>query len=161
PNVVQVYDAGEFGNLAFLAMELVEGGSLADRLRRTGAPLPAHEAAQLVETLARAVHYLHRRGIIHRSMSPGNMLLTTEGVPKIADVGLAKRVGPDAPQGAYSEEGAVIGIPSYMAPEQAAGKGHRTGPPADIYALGAILYELLTGRPPFKAPTAMDTLLQV
>jgi outer membrane protein assembly factor BamB/predicted Ser/Thr protein kinase len=163
PNIVQVYDVGEQDGRPFFSLEFVEGGSLASRL--DGTPLPGRQAAQLVETLARAVHAAHQRGIVHRDLKPGNILLTADGTPKIADFGLAKQLDREKGQTAT---GAVLGTPSYMAPEQAGGlssdakaTGSRIGPAADTYALGAILYELLTGRPPFRAETPLDTILQV
>src|SRR5262249_21454094 len=116
------------------------------------------EAAHLVKTLAGAMQAAHERGIIHRDLKPGNVLLTLAGRPKVCDFGLAKKL--DAPAG-WTASGAILGTPSYMAPEQAAGKTAETGPAADIYALGAILYECLTGRPPFRAATPLDTVLQV
>ena len=155
PNIVQVYEVGEFGGRAFFSLELVEGGSLAARL--TGAPWPARDAAALVETLARAMHEAHRRGVVHRDLKPANVLLAADGSPKVADFGLAKRLDlGDGP----TRTGAVLGTPSYMAPEQAGGKSKEVGPAADVYALGAVLYELLTGRPPFRGETPLDTLLQ-
>jgi WD40 repeat protein/tRNA A-37 threonylcarbamoyl transferase component Bud32 len=155
PNIVQVFEVGEHDGLPFFALELCPGGSLEKKL--AGTPLPPAEAAALVETLARAVQVAHEGGIIHRDLKPANVLLTEDGTPKITDFGLAKKL--DAP-GATSS-GVIMGSPSYMAPEQAAGRSKAVGPPADIYALGAILYELLTGHPPFKAATPMDTLVQV
>jgi serine/threonine-protein kinase len=142
--------------MPFFSLEFCEGGSLAARL--AGTPLPPREAAQLVETLAHAMQAAHQAGIAHRELKPLNVLLTGEGTPKITDFGLAKKL--DAATG-QTASGAIMGTPSYMAPEQAGGKSKDVGPLADVYALGAILYELLTGRPPFKAATAMDTLLQV
>jgi tetratricopeptide (TPR) repeat protein len=156
PNVVQIYEVGEHGGHPFLALEFVEGGSLAARL--AGTPQPARQAAELVETLARAIHDAHGRGIVHRDLKPANVLLTRDGTPKISDFGLAKRLDVEAGR---TPSGAVLGTPSYMAPEQARGKSREVGPLADVYALGAVLYELLTGRPPFRGETAADTLLQV
>src|SRR5262249_28619896 len=114
-------------------------------------------AAELVETLARAMQAAHDKGIIHRDLKPANILLTVDGTPKITDFGLAKRLD----SAGQTRTGAIMGTPSYMAPEQAGGKGKEVGPAADVYALGAILYELLTGRPPFRAETPLDTVLQV
>jgi WD40 repeat protein len=156
PNIVQVYEVGEAGGQPFFALEYVEGGSLASRL--DGTPWPAGPAAALVETLARALHAAHRRGIVHRDLKPANVLLAEDGTPKVTDFGLAKRLDRD---GGQTQTGAVLGTPSYMAPEQAAGRSKAIGPAADIYALGAILYELVTGRPPFRAATVLDTLQQV
>ncbi len=156
PNIVQVYEVGEQGGLPYFSLEFCPGGSLEKRL--AGTPLPAREAAALVEALARAMAAAHQKGVIHRDLKPANVLLAEDGTPKITDFGLARKLE-DAAHPTLS--GAILGTPSYMAPEQAAGKSKGIGPAADIYALGAILYELLTGRPPFKAATALDTLLQV
>lgn len=156
PNIVQIFDVGDQEGLPFFSMEFVEGGSLAQRL--DGTPWPPLQAARLVATLASAVESAHRRGIIHRDLKPANVLLAADGTPKITDFGLAKRTDGSPPQTAT---GAVLGTPSYMAPEQAHGMGRDIGPPVDLYALGAILYELLTGRPPFRAATPLDTVLQV
>jgi tetratricopeptide (TPR) repeat protein len=156
PNIVQIHDVGEQDGRPYFSLELVTGGSLAQKLK--GTPLPEREAAQLVELLARAVQVAHERGIIHRDLKPGNVLLTPEGSPKITDFGLAKRL--DAAS-APTQIGAIMGTPSYMAPEQAAGLPEILGPATDVYALGAILYELLTGRPPFRAATPMETVWQV
>jgi WD40 repeat protein len=173
PNIVQIFEVGESDGLPFLALEYVPGGSLAQRLG--GAPLPPRAAAALLEPLARAVHYAHERGVVHRDLKPANVLLASGGcqppdgetpggfhpplaeyTPKITDFGLAKQERTD-----LTASGAVLGTPAYMAPEQAAGKGKQVGPAADVYALGALLYECLTGRPPFLATTPMDTLAQV
>jgi serine/threonine protein kinase/WD40 repeat protein len=154
-NIVQVYEVGEQEGLPFFSLEYLEGGSLADKL--DGTPWPARKAAELVETLARAMQAAHDKGIIHRDLKPANILLTADGTPKITDFGLAKRLD----SAGQTQTGAIMGTPSYMAPEQAGGKGKEVGPAADVYALGAILYELLTGRPPFKAETPLDTVLQV
>src|SRR5262245_16133148 len=175
PNIVQVYEAGEHNGQPFLALEYIDGGTLADRLG--GAQQPARESAALVEVLARAVQHAHEAGIVHRDLKPTNVLLANEGsssplsprgrgergsvslpfaglVPKITDFGLAKQG--DA---GLTATGAVLGTPSYMAPEQA--RGITVGPAADVWALGAILYECLTGRPPFQGESALDVLEQV
>jgi serine/threonine-protein kinase len=155
PNIVQVYEVGEQNGYPFCSLEYVDGGSLAEKLR--GGPMPAAKAAQLVEKLARAVDAAHRHGIIHRDLKPPNILLTADGEPKIADFGLAKRMGDTFDQ---TRTGAGLGTPSYMAPEQVeAAKG--VGPAADIYGLGAILYETLTGHPPFEGPSAMTIMARV
>jgi serine/threonine protein kinase len=156
PNVIPIYDCGECEGVPYLAMEFAEGGSLARRL--AGRPMLPAEAAELVETLARAVHFVHQRGIVHRDLKPANVLLTEQGVPKLADFGLAKRLDQDL---GLTHTQAVLGTASYMAPEQAAGDKHAVGPAADVYALGAILYETLTGRPPFHAATYELTIHQV
>jgi tetratricopeptide (TPR) repeat protein len=156
PHIVQIYEVGKHGPQPYFSLELVEGGSL-DRKLADG-PLPPREAAQLLETLARAVHAAHLRGIVHRDLKPANVMLTPAGDPKITDFGLAKRLEGHSGQ---THTGSVVGTPSYMAPEQAAGDPRAVGPPADIYALGAILYECLTGRPPFRGQSSLETLLQV
>jgi serine/threonine protein kinase len=153
PNIVRVYDYGEQNRLPFYSMELVEGSSLADRLAL--GPFPVAKAARLVQTLAQAMQHAHDRGVIHRDLKPANILLTADGMPKITDFGLAKRLDS---QGGLSSTGAVLGTPSYMAPEQALGQNKEVGPAADIYALGAILYELLTGRRPFVGTTPLQIL---
>ena len=156
PNIVQVYEIGDHQGHPYFSLEFVDGGSLAQKL--AGTPLPPLEAAWLVETLARAMDYAHQRNIIHRDLKPANVLLTKDRTPKIADFGLAKQLEGDSTN---TQTGAVVGTPSYMAPEQAAGHSKNVGPAADVYALGAILYECLTGRPPFKSATAVETVLQV
>jgi serine/threonine protein kinase len=156
PNIVQIYEVGDAGRKPYFSLEFVEGGSLDDKLE--GKPLPPRQAARLLETLARAVDHAHQRGILHRDLKPANVLLSRAGVPKITDFGLAKRLEQSVGQ---TQTGAIVGTPSYMAPEQAEGKSKRIGSAADVYALGAILYEMLTGRPPFLAETPLDTILQV
>ncbi len=186
PNIVRIYEVGEHEGRPFFALEYVSGGSLEAKLR--GAPQPPGRAANLIETLARAVHEAHRRGVVHRDLKPANVLLSGEqraassekigadggdpkqvpaslatrcsplATPKITDFGLAKRLDGDAAQ---TRSGEILGTPSYMAPEQARGKNDAVGPRTDVYALGAILYEMLTGRPPFRGETVWDTLEQV
>jgi serine/threonine-protein kinase len=156
PNVVQIYDIGEHDGVPFLCLELVEGGSLATELAR--APRSPREAARLLEALARAVHHAHEQGIVHRDLKPANVLLAADGTPKLTDFGLAKLL--DSVCGQTQSE-VVLGTPAYMAPEQAAGQSKQVGPAADVYALGAILYECLTGRPPFRGDDRLELLLQV
>ncbi len=156
PNIVQIYEVQEFQNQPYLALEFVEGGSLE---QLTGTPWPAPQAARLVETLARAMESAHRRCIIHRDLKPANVLLTPDGTPKITDFGLAKLLV--GGEGVQTRAGSVLGTPNYMPPEQATGKAQEIGPPTDVYALGAILYELLTGRPPFQAASPLETIQQV
>jgi WD40 repeat protein len=156
PNIVQIYAIGEAGGLPYLELEYLPGGSL-DRVL-DGTPWPARRAARLVESLARGVAEAHRVHTIHRDIKPGNILMAADGTPKIADFGLAKSVNIES---GLTATGSILGSPSYMAPEQAGGDSTRVGPLADVYALGAILYELLVGRPPFRGATVMDTLDQV
>jgi formylglycine-generating enzyme required for sulfatase activity len=174
PNIVQIYEVGEHEGLPYLALELLDGGSLAQHLACK--PLSPRTAAELAETLARAVHYAHQRGVVHRDLKPANILLVggeqwavgskevnpvlpTAHCPlptaKIVDFGLAKRL--DSVGATHT--GQVLGTPSYMAPEQAAGRVRDIGVPTDVYALGAMLYEMLTGRPPFRGATAPETML--
>jgi WD40 repeat protein/tRNA A-37 threonylcarbamoyl transferase component Bud32 len=162
PHFVQIYEVGEQDGRPYFSLEFLDGGSLAQQI--AGTPQPPRGAAELVEILARAVQEAHGRGIVHRDLTPGNVLLTSNGMPKITDFGLAKRL--DSEPGAAAlpgrtQSGAILGTPSYMAPEQAAGNIKAIGPATDVYALGAILYELLTGRPPFRGETTLDTLQQV
>ena len=155
PNIVQIYDVGEQEGLPFFSLEFIDGHSLDAEI--DGKPQLPARSAELVEMLARAMHHAHEQGIIHRDLKPGNVLLTSEGVPKITDFGLVKRIEGDSSQ---TRTGTIMGTPSYMAPEQ--GRGDKdVGPLADIYALGSILYCLLTGRPPFLAATPLDTLMQL
>jgi hypothetical protein len=156
PHIVQIHEIGEHDGLPFFALELCPGASLAARL--DGTPLPPADAARRVDTLARAMHVAHQAGIVHRDLKPGNVLVAADGTMKVSDFGLAKRLDEGA---GPTQTGAIVGTPSYMAPEQAGAETGKVSPAADIYALGAILYELLTGRPPFKAATPLDTLRQV
>ena len=154
PNVIQVYDIGEHEGLTYLAMEYAAEGTLQQWL--AGQRLSVVGAVRLVYTLARAVGAAHHRGITHRDLKPGNVLIVN-GVPKIADFGLAKQME----YSLHTVSGAILGTPQYMAPEQAAGDSRRVGPPSDVYALGVILFELLTGRVPLKGDTLLDTLDRV
>jgi WD40 repeat protein len=155
-NIVQIYEVGEQDGSPYLALEFVDGGTLEGKLG--GKPQPGRAAAELVETLARAMHYAHQRGVVHRDLKPANVLLTEDGTPKITDFGLAKVLEGEPGQ---TLPGAIVGTPSYMAPEQAEGKAREVGPAADVYALGAILYDALTGRPPFRGASLLETLEQV
>ncbi len=155
PHIVPIYEVGEYEGQHFFSMKLIEGGSLAQQVPRFVQDSKA--TARLLAAVARAVHHAHQRGILHRDLKPGNILLDTQGQPHVTDFGLARRVEGDSGQ---TRTGAIVGTPSYMPPEQARGeKLLTTG--IDVYSLGAILYELLTGRPPFRGATVMDTLLQV
>jgi WD40 repeat protein len=156
PNLVQVYEVGEYQGQPWFSMEYVAGGSLHEKI--DGKPQPPRQAAELVRTLALALDAVHRQGVIHRDLKPANVMLTADGTPKVMDFGLAK----DLESGAGpTVTGRVVGTPSYMAPEQARGQGWLIGPATDVYALGAVLYELLTGRPPFQGESAWDTVMQV
>jgi serine/threonine protein kinase len=182
PNIVQVFEVGEVDGMPFFSLEFVAGGTLAERVARN--LLPAKETAGLMVTLARAMHYAHEHGIIHRDLKPGNILISDESrvtgdesksgfsllarhsslvtstlvTPKITDFGLAKKTEEDS---GLTRAGTIVGTPSYMPPEQASGQPELVGPLADVYSLGAILYDLLTGRPPFKGANILETLDQV
>jgi serine/threonine-protein kinase len=156
PNIVQVYETGEVCGNPFLSIEYVDGGSLAQRL--CGEPQDPRIAAELTAVLAVAVESAHERGIVHRDLKPANILLTPDGVPKVADFGLAKHLDSGSGQ---TQSGSILGTPSYMAPEQASGHVHAIGPGTDVYALGAMLYEMLTGRPPFRGTSVIETLALV
>jgi tetratricopeptide (TPR) repeat protein len=152
-NIVQIYEVGTHDDLPYFSLEYVDGGSLAQKLDRK--PQPPKEAARILAAIVRGMVCAHDHGIIHRDLKPANVLLTKDGVPKIADFGLAKRLESDSSQ---TKSGTLMGTPSYMAPEQAAGKTKEVGPLSDLYALGAILYEMLTGRPPLVGTTVIETL---
>jgi tRNA A-37 threonylcarbamoyl transferase component Bud32/cytochrome c-type biogenesis protein CcmH/NrfG len=154
-NIVQIFEVGTFQGLPFLALEYCAGGALDRKLAAT--PLLPAEAAALLEQLALAMHAAHAKGIVHRDLKPANVLLAEDGTPKVVDFGLAKKL--DA--AGQTAAGTILGTPSYMAPEQADGQGRTQGPACDIYALGAILYTAVTGRPPFEAKTSFETILQV
>src|SRR6185437_12605790 len=176
PHIVQIHEISEHDGCPFFSLEYVDGGTLAQKL--TGAPQPPRLAAQFVRMLALAMHSAHQKGIIHRDLKPGNILLATPsehisspdsfhaesqaalrlyGIPKITDFGLAKHLDVQS----QTRTGAIIGTPSYMAPEQAEGRSHAIGPATDVYALGAILYEMLTGRPPFEGDSSLTTIRQL
>ena len=157
PNIVQIFEVGQEDGRPYFSLEYVDGGTLSGKL--TNNPLPARQAAELVEPLARAMFYAHQNGILHRDLKPGNILLTLHGTPKITDFGLAKRMGDDSSNNTGT--GSILGTPAYMAPEQAEGKIRELGPGVDIYALGSVLYHAVTGRPPFMGETVLDTLQQV
>ena len=162
PNIVQIHEVGEADGHPYCALEFVEGGNLASKIG--GKPMPSRASAELMEALARAMQLAHSRNVVHRDLKPANILLASPGpesgelIPKITDFGLARQLDSDSGE---TQAGAVMGTPSYMAPEQASGNAHEAGPAADIYALGAILYDCLTGRPPFKGKTVVETLDQV
>jgi serine/threonine-protein kinase len=156
PGIVPIYEVGEEQGRHFFSMGFVEGESLAARLAR--GPLPPHQAAQIVRAVAEAVEYAHRKGVIHRDLKPANILLDAASHPRISDFGLARQVTGES---GLTASGQIVGTPAYMPPEQAAGKLHEIGPAADVYALGAVLYALLTGRAPFQADNPLQTLRQV
>ncbi len=156
PNIVQIYEVGELKNRPFLVLEYVENGSLAQALKDT--PHSISHSAKLLLDLTLAVDHAHQRGIVHRDLKPANILLTADGTPKIIDFGLAKKINDDSGQ---TRTGTVIGTPNYMSPEQALGRIKEMGASTDIYSLGVILYEMLTGRVPFACETMLETLDQV
>jgi serine/threonine-protein kinase len=156
PGIVPIFEVGQHEGQHYFSMGFIEGKSLADRLH--DGPLPPREAAALMKKIAEAVAFAHQRGVVHRDLKPPNVLLDQDGEPIITDFGLAKKMGDDS---ALTNTGQILGTPAYMPPEQAAGRVHELTETADIYALGAILYALLTGRPPFEAQSPIDTLVQV
>jgi WD40 repeat protein/serine/threonine protein kinase len=189
PGIVQIFEIGEHEGQPFLTLEFVEGGSLAQKLAERADLMPAVNAAAIVQQLSLAVQYAHDQGVIHRDLKPANVLLVgpapldergstptptptphssfnirssgTWALAKVTDFGLAKRIDETLAAQQGTKTGAVMGTPSYISPEQASGKSSKITPLTDVYSLGAILYELLTGRPPFKADTAVETVLQV
>lgn len=159
PNIVEIYEIGIHEGQPYFSMQYIEGRSLAQMEAEGNSRVGAgKEAAQLLAKVARAVQFAHERGILHRDLKPANILIDAEGEPHVSDFGVARRIGADS---SLTMEGAVVGTPSFMAPEQAAGQTKKLGAAADIYSLGAILYFLLTGRPPFVAASPLDTLVQV
>ena len=156
PGIAPVYEVGIANGHLYFTMRFVDGTTLADRLR--DGPLPSREAARLLLPVVRAIHYAHEKGILHRDLKPQNILIGMDGVPCVTDFGLARRV--EAP-GSLTQSGAILGTPGYMPPEQAVGKRGHLGPASDVYSLGAVLYHMLTGRPPFQAASPVDTLLSV
>lgn len=155
-NIVPVYEVGELEGQPYFSMKFVAGTTLARRLAE--GPLPPREAAELLAPICRAVHFAHKQGVLHRDLKPSNILIDLEGRPHVTDFGLAKRITDD---GGLTNSGAILGTPSYMAPEQAAGNRGEIGPASDVYSLGTILYAMLTGRPPFQAASPVDTVLLV
>ncbi|MEX0712979.1 MAG: serine/threonine-protein kinase, partial [Pirellulales bacterium] len=156
PHIVAIHEVGEHDGQHFFSMDYVEGQSLSALVKDH--PLPSRMAADFVQTIAEAIHHAHEQGILHRDLKPSNVLVDRANQPRVTDFGLARRIEGDSQ---LTATGTVVGTPSYMPPEQAAGKRGAMGPASDVYSLGAILYELLTARPPFQAATSLDTMLQV
>ena len=160
PNIVPIYEVSESRGCPFFSMKLVDGESLSYLIKQKRQQQSGYDpdAAQLTATVARAVHFAHERGFLHCDLKPSNILLETDGRPYVTDFGLAKRASEDS---SLSISGAILGTPSYMAPEQASGSRRGLSPATDVYGLGAILYELLTGSPPFRNGTVMETVVEV
>jgi predicted Ser/Thr protein kinase len=156
PNIVAIHEVGQHDGQHFFSMDYIAGKSLAELIRAN--PLPAERAARYVRAIAEAIHYAHQQGTLHRDIKPSNVLIDTADRPHVTDFGLAKRLRGDA---GLTMTGQVLGTPSYMPPEQAAGRPEQVGAASDVYSLGAMLYELLTGRPPFRAESVFDTIMQV
>lgn len=161
PHIVPVYEVGDVDGRPYFSMQLIEGQTLADKVKN--GPLPQRRAARIVATVARAIALAHREGVLHRDLKPSNILLTPEGTPMVTDFGLAKQAaGDDAAVGVdLTRSGVLLGTPSYMSPEQAGGRRAMIGPASDIYSLGAVLYFALTGRGPFVGDTPVDVVMQV
>ncbi|RPI89625.1 MAG: serine/threonine protein kinase, partial [Planctomycetaceae bacterium] len=156
PGIVPIFEIGQHEGQHYFSMAFIEGESLARRVAE--GPIPPREAAELVRKVSEAVDYAHQKGIIHRDLKPGNVLLDQTGQPRVTDFGLAKQLAADS---GLTGTGQILGTPSYMPPEQAAGKMDAVSPASDVYSLGAILYCLITGRPPFQAASPLETLQQV
>ncbi len=156
PGIVPIYEVGQHEGQHYFSMGFVEGQSLSHRL--ADGPLPPREAAELIRRVSEAIEFAHQHGVIHRDLKPANILLDNDGNPRVTDFGLAKRIEGDS---GLTGSGQIMGTPSYMPPEQAGARRGEVGPAADVYALGATLYALITGRPPFQAPTPLDTVLLV
>jgi tRNA A-37 threonylcarbamoyl transferase component Bud32 len=156
PNIVPVYEVGEHAGQPYFTMQYIVGTTLAKRL--ADGPLPPRESAGMLAPVSLAIHFAHQHGVLHRDLKPSNILLDKEGRPHVSDFGLAKRVEGDSQ---LTLSGAILGTPAYMAPEQAAGTRGKLGPASDVYSLGTILYQMLTGRPPFQAASPVDTVLLV
>ena len=161
PNIVRAFQAGEHDGRHFFAMELIEGQTLREILKTQEQQLPFDVICRYMKQLAEAVQFAHENGVLHRDLKPSNIIITIDDIPKIADFGLAKHVDPDDQTSFESSSGSVVGTPSYMSPEQAASRRELVGPRSDVYSLGAILYELLTGSPPFLDESPVGTLLLV
>jgi tetratricopeptide (TPR) repeat protein/tRNA A-37 threonylcarbamoyl transferase component Bud32 len=162
PNIVRIYEISQHDGRPYFTLEYLDGGTLSGRLHE--GPLPAQEAARIMQQLAEGMAYAHEKGIIHRDIKPANVLFAADGTPKIADFGLAKNVSGDTDpnnESGLTATGAAMGTPSYMPPEQARGDKTQIGPLADVYSLGATLYAMLTGRPPFQGASVVDTLAMV
>ena len=162
PHIVPVYEVGEHDGYSYLAMKLIDGPSLADVVGsgkwEVGSKDGNHQAARLIATVSRAVHHAHQRGVLHRDLKPSNILLDGQGQPFVTDFGLARRVEGDSE---LTQSGAILGSPPYMAPEQASGHNRAITISTDVYGLGAVLYTLLTGRPPFQGGSVVETLDKV